>query len=123
MTLSFQVSLEILILAMIIYVIRCLLKNKIIIRYALPWLLMLLALGIVGLFPEMLSIISGVVGIKTEANMIFFVGFCFVILLMFSFTMALTRCTKRIKKLTQELALLEYENRTGRKCQEENGKG
>ena len=123
MTLGFQVSLEILIIIMIGYITYCLLKNRIIIRYALPWLLMLIVLGLVVLFPKILSVISGLMGIKTEANMIFFVGFCFVMLLMFSITMALTRCTKRIKKLTQELALLEHENRMYREGQEESRKG
>ena len=40
-------------------------------------------------------------------NLIFFAGFCFALLIIYSLSLAISRLSVRVKKLTQELALLQ----------------
>ena len=42
--------------------------------------------------------------------MLFFLGFVFIILVIFSLTMSLSRNSERVRKMAQEIALNSYDN-------------
>ena len=63
-------------------------KNKLELKYALSWLFTELGILIL-LIPNLLNVISKVLGIYNEINMLFFLGFVFIILVIFSLTMSL----------------------------------
>ena len=46
-------------------------------------------------------------GIEVPSNMLFFLGFCFALIIIFVLTIAVSRMSIRIKSLTQEMALYE----------------
>ena len=46
-------------------------------------------------------------GIELPVNMMFFFGFCFTLLLLFILTVKVSKQEEQLKRLTQELALLE----------------
>ena len=46
-------------------------------------------------------------GIEVPSNMLFFLGFCFALVIIFVLTIAVSRMSIRIKNLTQEMALYE----------------
>ena len=54
-------------------------------------------------------------GLPFPVNMMFFFGFCFTLLLLFSLTVKVSRQAEQLKRLTQEIALLEerMENQAG----------
>ena len=81
-------------------------KNKLELKYALSWLF--LEVGI--LIPNLLNVISKALGIYNEINMLFFLGFVFIILVIFSLTMSLSRNSERVRKMVQEIALNSYAN-------------
>ena len=82
-------------------------KNKLELKYALSWLFLELGILIITLIPNLLNVISKVLGIYNEINMLFFLGFCFSLVIIFVLTVAISRVSIRMKQLTQELALYE----------------
>ena len=85
-------------------------KNKLELKYALSWLFLELGILIITLIPNLLNVISKVLGIYNEINMLFFLGFVFIILVIFSLTMSLSRSSERVRKMAQEIALNSYAN-------------
>lgn len=85
-------------------------KNKLELKYAFSWLFLELGILIITLIPNLLNVISKVLGIYNEINMLFFLGFVFIILVIFSLTMSLSRNSERVRKMAQEIALNSYAN-------------
>lgn len=85
-------------------------RNKLELKYALSWLFLELGILIITLIPNLLNVISKVLGIYNEINMLFFLGFVFIILVIFSLTMSLSRNSERVRKMAQEIALNSYYN-------------
>ena len=85
-------------------------KNKLELKYALSWPFLELGILIITLIPNLLNVISKVLGIYNEINMLFFLGFVFIILVIFSLTMSLSRNSERVRKMAQEIALNSYAN-------------
>ena len=85
-------------------------KNKLELKYALSWLFLELGIFIITLISNFLNVISKALGIYNEINMLFFLGFVFIILVIFSLTMSLSRNSERVRKMAQEIALNSYYN-------------
>lgn len=85
-------------------------KNKLELKYALSWLFLELGILIITLVPNLLNVISKALGIYNEINMLFFLGFVFIILVIFTLTMSLSRNSERVRKMAQEIALNSYAN-------------
>lgn len=81
--------------------------KKLLLQYSLSWLSVLLVLLIVALFPKVLDFLSALAGIAIPMNMVFFLGFCFCLLIIFELTQAVSKMSEQIKELTQKIALLE----------------
>ena len=54
-------------------------KNKLELKYALSWLFLEVGILIITLIPNLLNVISKALGIYNEINMLFFLGFVFII--------------------------------------------
>lgn len=57
--------------------------------------------------PGLLIVVSDFLGIYAPVNMIFFLGFCFSLVIIFSLTVALSRMSNSIRTLDQMVALNE----------------
>ena len=68
---------------------------------------MLCALLIFDCAPRLLIVVSDFLGIYAPVNMIFFLGFCFSLLIIFSLTVALSRMSNSVRTLDQMVALNE----------------
>ncbi len=75
-------------------------------KYALVWFLLALVLLIMDLSPGLLEKASGLLGVTLPINMLTLLGFAFVLIILYSFTIVLTNENRRTKRLTQEVALL-----------------
>jgi hypothetical protein len=89
-------------LCVIINMIR---KKALELRYALAWLLVGFGTLILDLFPGVMMELAKFMGIEVPSNMLFFLGFCFALIIIFVLTIAVSRMSIRIKNLTQEMAL------------------
>ena len=100
------------IIAVMIIIALCIIVNMIRkkaleLRYALAWRIVGFGVLIFDVFPGIMEWASGFVGIVLPINMLFFLGFCFSLILIFGLTIAVSRMSIRIKNLAQELALYQ----------------
>ena len=91
------------------YVINSVVKRKMDVKYALPWFFMLTGLALFDIFPFMIMIITRIVGIDAPANMLFFFGFCFSLVIIFLLTCKIYNVSIRLRRVAQDLALLKRE--------------
>jgi hypothetical protein len=83
-------------------------RGKLNLKYALLWILAGFVV-LMDIFPGMLGRIATALGIELPINMLFFVGFCFALLLVFGLTIKVSKMSDEVKRLTQELAILKYD--------------
>lgn len=100
------VAVAVLAFLLLIYMIR---GNRLKLKYSLFWFLLVIGILVFGCFPGLTKALAGFLGIGQPINMIFFAGFCFSLLIIFSLTVAVSKLSGSVKKLTQELALLKKE--------------
>ena len=103
------------IIAVIIVIALCVIVNMIRIkrlelRYALAWLIVGVGTLILDCFPDLMTWIARKLGIASPVNMLFFLGFCFALVIIFILTVSVSRTSIRMKQLAQELALYEKKN-------------
>ena len=79
------------------------------IRFILPWMFLDILMCIVTAFPAILTSLCGFFGIETPSNMMFFFGMIFLVMIIFSMTLQISRLNEQIRDLSQRLALKEYD--------------
>ena len=88
----------------IIYIVK---KIALELKYVLLWLACDIILLIFALFPNLMDLFSDVFGILSPVNMLFFFGFVFSLMIIFSLTVALSRVTGSVRRMAQEMSLME----------------
>ena len=86
-------------------------RKELQLKYSLVWILVDLLMIIAVAIPNILGYISNLLGIYSVTNMLFFLGIMFVLAIIFSLTVALSRAAERIRQLSQQVALNEYKAR------------
>lgn len=104
-----QIIIVILITSALFIIVNMIRRKSLELRYALIWLLVGMGILILTCFPALTIPLSDVLGIATPMNMLFFMGFCFALAIIFSLTIAVSRMSIKIKMLAQELALHKKE--------------
>lgn len=78
-------------------------------KYAVLWLLLSGAALIFSLFPGLLKGISDLLGVETPSNLLFFVTIVLLILVAVQLSFELSRHEARIRRLAEEVALVNEE--------------
>jgi len=107
MNIQLQIMIAITVIIAMIILILMVKKKYLELRYALVWFVMGIGVLVLGTFPRWIFWLSDVMGIADPVNMLFFVGFCFSLAVIFTLTIAVSRMSKRIKDLAQGIALLQ----------------
>lgn len=107
MTLTATLFISSLIALFLLYVVSLIKTDKLAIRYALYWVVLAFALLLITWFPSLLSFCAKALGIYSEINLLFFIGFCLSLWLIFWLTNTVSQQAVKIRKLSQQLALLE----------------
>ena len=117
-----QVFFMIIVLVFLVFIVQLLKKNKINLKYTLLWLIASFVLLIITIFPSTMYWISNMLGVKTPINSALILGCMFIILILITITSIVSSLNKNLRKLTQEVALLEKRVREleKNKCEEEN---
>lgn len=102
-----KIFLLICLLAVFVFVVNQIKNRKLVLQYTLSWLFLIFGLAIVILVPEILNIISRLIGIAVPVNTIFFLGFLFALVIIYNLTRAVSKMSVEITRLTQELAMLK----------------
>jgi hypothetical protein len=74
--------------------------------YAILWLLASIVLLVLSIWNDLLDSVADAVGIRTPANALFAVAFGFILALLLSFSVVLSRLSRENKVLAQEVARL-----------------
>lgn len=107
MTLELQILVAILAICACVYITRLLRTKRIELKYVLLWYLVLIMLLILDLVPGALNGLTALLDFQLPVNMMFFAGFIFVLLILFSHTVILSELSKRNERLTQMVGLLD----------------
>jgi len=107
MTLELQILVAILAIFACVYITRLLRTKRLELKYVLLWYLVLIMLLILDLVPGALNGLTALLDFQLPVNMMFFAGFIFVLLILFSHTVILSELSKRNERLTQMVGLLE----------------
>ena len=107
MTLKAEIILLMILLVALIFIIAVGRKGRMHLKYARPWLACVVVLGILVAIPNAIRGLAALLGIYSPVNMVFFLGFVFLLAIVFVLTMSLSKLTARIRQLTPAMALLE----------------
>ena len=107
MTVRLQIVIAAAILVVLAVLVNMIRRKSLELKYALPWMLVMAALFVFACAPQLLNVVSEFLGIYAPVNMIFFLGFCFSLLIIFSLTVALSRLSNSVRTLDQIVALNE----------------
>lgn len=107
MTQTASLFISIVIILFVVYSFHLIKKDKLSIRYSLSWYILSVILLIAVWFPNLLVILANVLGIYSPINLVFFVGFCLSLWILFSLTRIVSIQSSKIKSLAQQIALSE----------------
>lgn len=109
MSLKIQIIIAMAVIIALVVIVNMIRRKALELRYALAWLGVGAGILILDMFPALLEKIAQLMGIGSPTNMLFFLGFCFSLGIIFVLTVAVSRMSIKIKDLTQELALYSHE--------------
>ena len=107
MTIKLQIVIGLAILVVFLILVNMIRRRSLELKYALSWFLVLCALFAFDCAPRLLIVVSEFLGIYAPVNMIFFLGVCFSLVIIFSLTVALSRMSNSVRTLDQMVALNE----------------
>lgn len=107
MTVKLQIVIGVALVLVFLILVNMIRQKSLELKYALPWVMVLFALLVFDCAPKLLIVVSDFLGIYAPVNMIFFLGFCFSLVIIFSMTVALSRLSNSVRTLTQIVALNE----------------
>lgn len=109
MELKLKMVIIIMMLLLLLYMFRTVRKNKMSLKNILVWIVADVFVIFAVLFLEILLKLANFIGIETVSNMMFFLGFIFLIVLCFNLSSELSIQNKKIISLTQEVGILKNE--------------
>lgn len=108
MTWRVRIAIVVVLFIGLVAIVNLIRKRSLELKYALTWLFLIAGLLLVVLVPGLLNLLSGILGIYSPVNMVFFLGFLFSIVLIFTLTMSISNNSNRVRKMAQKIALNEY---------------
>ncbi len=76
-------------------------------KYALTWILTSTSFVLLSIFPGILDVISEILHVKEPVNAIFLSVIFLLLVIVFTLTLALSRNSRRVKVLSQEIAIIK----------------
>lgn len=107
MNVKLQIIIAVIILIALCVIVNMIRAKRLELRYALAWLIVGVGTLILDFFPSLMNWMAKKLGIASPVNMLFFLGFCFSLCIIFVLTVAVSRMSVRIKQLAQQIALIE----------------
>lgn len=107
MTDLFRVLLLIAVLLYILLIGVLMKKGRMSLKYSLLWFASGIVLLLCAIFPQIIRFFTNLLGIYSETNAVFFLGVCFLLLIILSLTSIASGQSDRIRTLTQTQAMLE----------------
>ena len=94
---------------MLVLITREVRRRHIELKYTLSWYFLDVVIMLLVIFPTLPRKIAKLIGIYSEMNMIFFAGFLFSLIIIYTLTVAVSKLSNQVRDLTQRIAI--YENK------------
>jgi len=108
MLIELRIIMLIIIAALLVFFITMLRKQKLNLKYCLVWVVALLGTAVFCIFPGLLDSVSGFLGIAVPVFALFLICIAFLACICISLTIVVSRLSDRLRKLSQNIAILEY---------------
>ena len=122
MLIELRITMLVIIIALFVYFIGMLRKKKLDLKYCLVWLFGLLGIAALCVFPSLLDDLSSLFRIGTPVNTLFMICIAFLTCISISLTIVVSRLSDRLRKLAQNIAIMECEHGTGGENKENQDK-
>jgi len=99
----------VIIIIMMFFFISMLRKQKLELKYCLVWIFSLLGVAVFVAFPQLLDMLSELLGIATPVFTLFLICIAFLACICIGLTVVVSRLSSRLNKLTQNIAIAECE--------------
>jgi len=109
MLIELRIIMLVIIVILFVFFVSMLRKQKLDMKYCLVWIIGLLGIFVLCIFPGILDSISDLLGIGTPVFTLFMVCIVFLTCICISLTIVVSRLSDRLRKLTQNIALQERE--------------
>jgi len=93
-------------LAVVVNMVR---KRVLELKYVLVWLFSDIILVFLVIFPGLIKKITDMLGIYSQMNMIFFLGFLLSVFIIFTLTVTISKETAEVRRMSQTIAMLHKE--------------
>lgn len=114
MLLELRIVILVIIVILAVFFISMLRRRKLELKYCLVWIFGLLGMAVFCAFPMLLRALSDLLGVTTSVNTLFLVCIAFLAFICVSLTVAVSRLSDKLKKLTQNVAIKEFEEEKGK---------
>ncbi len=107
----------------LIYIISNIRRQKINFRYGIGWMVVAVLIMLLAIWPQTLDLISYALGIAVPVNMLFFMGFILLVIVVFFLSRSVSDLSEKVKQLSQELAIAKkdtYDNYQRKEDKKEN---
>lgn len=104
---TLRVSLICILIGYFIFILIFLKKKAISLKYTLLWLFAGFCMGIMVIWPQVLTWIIRLIGIESNMNGLFVLAIGFLMAILMSITSIVSRQSEKIKSLVQHIAMLE----------------
>jgi hypothetical protein len=88
------------------YVIGMIINKKLLLKYTLIWFFASIVLIVLAVFDKLSIWLASMLHIETPINAVVMMVFAFVLLIIFTLTVTISKNVEQIRELTQEIALL-----------------
>lgn len=95
-------------LVFLVVVVRAVNRKKLWLQYSILWILIAASLVVLALFPQLVSWISGLLGIITPSNFIYLIALIALSLITFSLTVIVSKQSQKIKTLIQMVSIEKF---------------
>ena len=109
MSLNLKIFLIITCLLFMLYIYKNVKNKKMEFKSAISFFAIIVALMFVSVFDEIMIPIRNLLGFETTSNMIFFIGYICVLIVLISMGIKISLQEEKITKLIQEIAILKKE--------------
>ncbi len=106
MSLRLQLGIIFIMLVVAGSIVHFLRRKRIDFRYALAWLFVDIIIIVMAIFPQAMVGLSDILGVASPVNMVLFVGLCLALVVIFSLSMSVSRLADKVRKLSQEIAII-----------------
>ena len=107
MTTVFRIILLVCVIVYLLVILALMRRGRMSLKYSLIWCLSGVILLICVIFPQVIRFFTRLMGIYSDTNAVFFIGVCFLILIVLSLTSIASGQSERIRTLVQTQAILE----------------